>query len=232
MFRIFPALFVALLLSLSLLGTSCGSHDAREINEKYREIIEQRNAIYTLKSGDQVTVQLYDVEGGLSAQTGLILPDGRTDLFFLPNHLAATKSVDEFEEELKQGIRGEITDPEISVQVVPSAEVVYMVGQWSRPGPVPLQPKMTLREAIAFAGGDNILGRPWNVVLRRPYSQPTKPEIFYLNIWEDEEEVVLLPGDIIENDRNLAAMVVAVLREYIFGVIPSQVYGGAIAGGL
>ncbi len=223
-----------LVLALVCLTTaSCATHTAQEINEAYEAILEERHAQYVIKDGDMIEVSLYDppsVEGGLALQTGLVLPDGRTDLFFTPNHPVAGKTLEQFEPEVVEGIKDEAgRDPEVRIQVTPRVEFIHMVGQWEKPGDVELTTRMTLRDAIAKAGGDSVTGRPWKVLLRRSYSNQLHPDLYYVDIWDESEQIFLLPGDIIENDYNIVAMVITVMREYIFGVIPSQIYSGAAA---
>ena len=99
-----------------------------------------------------------------------------------------------------------------------------------RPGPVPFEEKLILREAIARAGGVRVTSRPWAAILRRPYLDPKRPDFFYIDLDDESEALFLLPGDTIELEPNGPALVVEVLREYIFGIIPQQVYGGALIG--
>ena len=222
-------------LCVGLLG-SCQAVSPGEINEKYKDVIDKRFEDYQLKDGDTLSVSFYDEEDNdLSQSSVLILHDGSVDMFFLDHVHVEGMTIPEFQESLRSAVRDQTggRTPEISVQVTPRDEQVMLIGEFVRPGSVPLEQMMTLRDAIARAGGTRISGAPWAATLVRRYTNPRQPDVFTIDLNEGSEEIVLLPGDTVELEKNAAKMFIEILAEYVFGVIPSQLYsGGLVAGGV
>jgi protein involved in polysaccharide export with SLBB domain len=165
----------------------------------------------------------------LDAQSFLILDDGRSDPFFMTNYRFAGKTIPEIEADLKVLLKEETslqnTEPErLSITVVPAGELVYMTGQFERPGPVALRIGMTVKEAIASVLGMRITGDTDYALLRRPFRDPVHPETFRVDLNDYTEDIVLLPGDEVYLGRTFLYAVVEYLREYLFGIIPGQLY--------
>ena len=219
--NISPVLWVA---PLSLL-VSCAVTSPAEVNEKYRDVLDQRHDHYVLKDGDTIAVKLYNRAGDLNQTSILVLPDGRSDLFFMDNHMLAGKTVAELEAELKARIEGQVRDAEVSIQVTPKGEKVYVIGQFEKPGSIELTTKMTLQEAIAAAGGVKVTGDTDWALLRRPFGSPRHPDLFRIDLNDESEGIFLLPGDQIVLGRTFLAGFINYLREYVFGILPS---GGAL----
>ncbi len=207
--------------ALTVLATSCTISRPEDINAAYREVLDQRFNHYVLKPGDAISVTLYNRQTDLNQRDLLILPDGRSDLFFMDNHSFVGKTVSEVEAELRAQTAGEIQNvAEVMIQVRPKEEVAYFIGQFERPGTVPLTTKMTLHEAISSVGGTNILGDTDYALLRRPYKDPRHPELFRIDLNDEVEELFLLPGDQVILGRTFLAGLIGYLREYVFGIIP------------
>lgn len=215
--------------SLSFLLVSCSVISPSGVNESYRDVLEQRHNHYKLKDGDTIAIKLYNRPGDLNQATSLVLPDGRSDLFFMDAHIVAGKTVSELETELKARTTTEVRDPEVSIQVTPRDETAFFVGEFVRPGPVLLTTKMTLQEAIASLGGVRITGDTDWALLRRPFRDPRRAERFRIDLNDDSEDIFLLPGDQVILGRTFLAGVSNYLREYIFNMVPgvSQVATGA-----
>jgi protein involved in polysaccharide export with SLBB domain len=221
---------LAIVLATSFLAISgCAVTPPREINERYREALLKRLQQYTVKEGDALDIKVYKQETAGLNQTGTVLPDGRTDIALMDNFRAAGKTLPEIQAELKAKFMAEVRDPDLILQVKPQEETVYLLGELIRPGPLVLRPLMTVSDAVAVAGGVRLTASPWHVLLRRPYLNPLHPDWFRIDIDDRSEEIFLLPGDTIEVEYNTAGLIVAVLREYIFGILPSSIYGGAAA---
>ncbi|HVR73902.1 MAG TPA: polysaccharide biosynthesis/export family protein [Planctomycetota bacterium] len=199
------------------------------MNESFRDVLEQRHNHYKLKAGDTIAIKLYNRPGDLNQVASLVLPDGRSDLFFMDAHIVAGKTVSELEAELRARTITEVRDPEVSIQVAPSEETAYFVGEFLRPGPVVLTTKMTLHEAIAMVGGPRITGDTDWALLRRPFRDPSRAERFRIDLNDDSEGIFLLPGDQVILGRTFLAGVSNYLREYIFNMVPgaSQIATGA-----
>ena len=211
-----------LLCFLPFVGASCAVTTPSEINHKYAAVLQERQNHYRLKPGDQISIQLYNLESDLDQEQSLILPDGRSDLFHMHDYKLAGKTVEEFEEDLREELVAELRNQvtEVRIQVTPAQEFVYLVGEFSgsTSSRMPFTEKMTLQEAIATAGGMRLTGDTDWALLRRPYLDPRHPDRFRVDLNDESEALFLLPGDQIVLGRTWFASVGAYLREYLFGI--------------
>lgn len=86
------------------------------------------------------------------------------------NHVLLRRGGREQRLEIEALSRGGTGDPVLEpgdTLYVPRAELYYLYGQVNRPGAFPLQPGMTLRQAIAIAGGVTALGTDKRITLHR-----------------------------------------------------------------
>jgi len=217
-----PYLSSLLSTALALLAGACSVTPPMEVNLAFKEVLDQRLNHYTFREGDTLEVKLYNREGDLN-QTATILPDGRSDLFFMDDFRLVGKTIPQIEAELKARIIGEVRDPEISVRVKPLAEVAYLVGQFEKPGMVSLTTKMTLQEAISSVGGMKVTGDTDYALLRRPFRNTRHPDRFRIDLNDDSEAIYLLPGDQVVLGRTFLAEVVTYYREYFLSLFPSGI---------
>jgi protein involved in polysaccharide export with SLBB domain len=210
---------------LAALATSCSVTPPSEINEIYRDVLEQRRAQYRIKDGDTLVLKLYSPQhADLNQSEILVRPDGKTDLFFMDNYQAAGKTLPEIEAELKARVATQVRDPEISIQIKPRGEKIYMVGQFLKPAPLDLTTGMTLQEAISAVGGTVVTGDTDYALLRRPCMNPRKPDLFRIDLNDETEEIVLLPGDQIYCGRNAVGTVVHYIQQFILSIFPTPYY--------
>jgi protein involved in polysaccharide export with SLBB domain len=205
---------------LLLLATSCAVTRPEDVNRAYRDALDLRHNHYTLKPGDTITIAIYSRETDLNQKEIVVLPDGRSDLFYMDNYVLVGKTIQQLEAELKARIAAEVRDPEISIQVKPKDEVCYFVGQFERPGQITMTTKMTLHEAISYAGGMRVTGDTDYALLRRPFKDPRHPELFRIDLNDQTEEIFLLPGDQVVLNRTCLASIVNYVQVYIFGILP------------
>lgn len=206
------------------LGTSsCAITRPSDVNEEYREVLDQRHNHYKLKDGDTVTIEFYGTgEGGLNQTEVLVLPDGRSDFFFLDNQKLAGLTIAEFEAVLRERVVGrEVRDSDISVLVAPRDEKVYMVGQFVEPDAVDLTTQLTLQTAISAVGGFKITGDSDWALLRRPYGRAGNPALYRIDLNDESADIFLLPEDQIVLGRTFLAGMINYVREYLFELIPS-----------
>lgn len=215
-----------ILLAASWVAAGCAVTSPDEINEKYRDILEQRHDNYRLKAGDAIDIQFYGIEDQRLNQTGiLVLPDGRSDLFFMKSTKVAGKTVPELREYVRAQVAAEVNPAGIKIQVTPAAEMIFMVGEFEKPGPIPLTVKMTIQEAISAAGGMKVTGDTDWALLRRPYSNPEEPDLFRVDLNDQTKDTFLLPGDQIVLQRTFLSSVALYIREYVFGFVPPGIWG-------
>ncbi len=234
-----------LLLSIAVVSlNSCAAYrndTPAEINEMYADVLKQRNERYLLKAGDTIRLVAKNNEDrSLNQEAIQVLPDGRTDLHVLGTFKAAGKTPGQLEEELVKQFKEKVqlTDIDLSVQVVPAPEYVYIGGEFERysGAQIILQQKMTVQQLVAMYNTTKITGDTDWALLRRPYSEnPIHPkmEVFRIDLHNLEEDIYLLPGDQVILERNALAGVINYLREYVFGVFPfSGLFSSFFAAGI
>ena len=199
------------------------------VNEQYREVLYQRSTQYRIRPGDNLQVDFFGATE--YSQTLFVLPDGRADPFFMGNAVVAGKTVKEFEEEIKDAYKDELNEPVVSVGVAPFPEVIYLVGTVLGPQTLPYRLNMTLTQAILEARNYLDTASLDDIILRRPYSNPRNPDIFYVDYYDESEEIFLLPDDEIIVTRTTWIVIRDYVREYIFGFVPIESITRSAAGG-
>jgi len=107
---------------------------------------------YSLNAGDAVRIHVFG-EPDLSFESLLIGQNGRISYPFLGELKVAGTSASELQQMLVDGLRPDyLIDPRISVSVV-RYRPFFLNGEINRPGGLEFQPGLTLRKAIALAGG-------------------------------------------------------------------------------
>ncbi len=107
---------------------------------------------YRLNAGDAISIYVYG-EPDLTFEQLLVGQNGRISYPFLGNLQVAGKTASEMQETLVNGLKPDyLVDPRISVSVV-RYRPFFVNGEVRRPGGVEFQPGLTLRKAIALAGG-------------------------------------------------------------------------------
>ncbi len=111
---------------------------------------------YRLGDGDVLDIVVFG-EAELSRKYTL-RPDGAFEFPFIGAVQAAGKTPREIEEHLRQKLAdGFVNSPQVTVKVVEfNSQHVFVIGEVTTPGPVPLTGPLTLLEAVSRAGG---LGR-------------------------------------------------------------------------
>ena len=106
---------------------------------------------YQLGSGDRIQIQVFD-EADLSMEVRLS-DAGTISYPFLGEVRVSGNTVSELEEQIVDGLKGDyLVDPKVNVAVV-EYRPFYINGEVEDPGGYPYQPGLTLRKAIALAGG-------------------------------------------------------------------------------
>lgn len=141
---------------------------------------------YRLGAGDHVEIRVYG-EDDLTVSTRLG-DSGVISYPFLGSIVAKGLTVSELEQLIVKGLKGPyLIDPIVSVNIV-EYRPFFLNGEVNKPGAIPFQPGITLRKAIAMAGGfTERANRSGGDVLRAP-------EIKVRAIALDEQ---IKPGDIV-----------------------------------
>jgi protein involved in polysaccharide export with SLBB domain len=106
---------------------------------------------YQLGSGDRIQIQVFD-EADLSMEVRLS-DAGTISYPFLGEVRVSGNTVSQLEAQIVGGLKGDyLVDPKVNVSVV-EYRPFYINGEVEDPGGYPYQPGLTLRKAIALAGG-------------------------------------------------------------------------------
>lgn len=144
---------------------------------------------YTLGSGDTLRIFVFG-EPDLSFDEIRLTDSGSFSYPFLGDISAKGKTSSQVEETIIAGLKGDyLIDPKVNVSIV-EYRPFYMNGEVKKPGGYPFKPGLTLRKAIALAGGFTERASRKKFKLIRD-NQRGKP----LSV--DDLETRIYPGDII-----------------------------------
>lgn len=83
-----------------------------------------------------------------------VMPDGKISIPLAGEIQAQGRTVAELGHEINEKLGQFVTDPQTTVIVrKTNSRVIYTLGKLNKPGPYPLQPNMTLIQALSVAGG-------------------------------------------------------------------------------
>jgi protein involved in polysaccharide export with SLBB domain len=181
---------------------------------------------YRIQPGDQLDVSFY-----LSPelhQDLTVRPDGDISIPVAGNVHAQGLTPGQLEKSLDTLYSMELRDPKSTVRIDKSPwQVVYVEGQVGKPGAVPLQPGMTALQAIAASGGmTDAAGASKVVLIRRdacgnPHGEHLKLDKV-LNQKDNEEDVALLPADIVVVPRSAIAQFDLNIKQYVRDAMPLE----------
>ena len=181
---------------------------------------------YRIQPGDQLDLSFY-----LSPelhQNLTVRPDGDISIPIAGNVHAQGLTPVELEKSLDRLYALELRDPQSTVRIDKSPwQVVYVEGQVAKPGAVPLQPGMTALQAIAASGGlTDGAGASKVVLIRRDACGNPRGEQLQLdkvlNQKDNEEDVALLPADIVVVPRSGIAQFDLNIKQYVRDALPLE----------
>jgi len=107
---------------------------------------------YQLGSGDKIRITVFG-EPDLSIEEIRLSDAGTVSYPFLGEIQVAGLSVSELERKIREGLKGDyLVDPEVTVSVL-EYRPFFIHGEVEDPGGIPYVPGITLRKAVALAGG-------------------------------------------------------------------------------
>ena len=110
------------------------------------------SAEYRLGAGDKLRIEVYkDPQLSQSVQ---IRPDGKITMPLIGDLAAVDLTPIELRDRIAAALKEYVTNPVVTVIVVEAvASNVYVMGEVTKPGTIPLQGPMTALQALAMAGG-------------------------------------------------------------------------------
>jgi len=149
---------------------------------------------YRIGPGDKLNITVF----GQSDLSGPVMVDGSGRIAFplLGQIDAANKTLSELQAEITAALdRDFLVDPKVSIEVA-NHRPFFILGQVNKPGSYPYIEGMTVRMAVALAGGFTRRARESPVTLIRG-GDPERKEI------EADLDAPVLPGDTIQVERRL-----------------------------
>ena len=187
---------------------------------------------YQIQPGDELELSFY-LNPEFDESSVIVRPDGKIALRFIGDIKAAGQTPVKLGAALNEAYSSELRHPGAAVIVKNSpSRVVYVAGQVSKPGTVPLVPRMTLMDAIAASGGlTNEAGADKVVIARRDPCGNISEQIINVNPLlkgsaKTEEDVALSPADLVVVPRSFIANVDLVVKQYVRDVLPIQPFLG------
>jgi polysaccharide export outer membrane protein len=136
------------------------------------------------------------------SRTVPVRPDGKISLPLLNDMQAAGLTAAELSVRIAGGLKEFITNPQVTVGVSEiNSRRVYITGEVTHPGAIPLLPNMTVLQALSSAGGFTQFARLKSIyVLRTESGKKVKYPFSYKDVVggrKQEQDIELQPGDVI-----------------------------------
>jgi polysaccharide biosynthesis/export protein len=110
---------------------------------------------YKLHPGDKLTVGVYD-DPKLLPQEITVTPDGKISYPMVGTLNVGGKTLEQVRGEFEQRLKKYISDPIAIVMVTEvKGNVVYVIGQVTKPGAIVMNPTINVLQALSIAGGAN-----------------------------------------------------------------------------
>ena len=131
-----------------------------------------------------------------------VRPDGKVSLPLLNDVQAAGLTAMQLAGSLRESLSKYLTSPQVTVTVTEiNSRRVYITGEVTRAGALPLLPNMTVLQALSSAGGFTQFAKLKNIyVLRTENGKQVKYPFNYKEVVKGnlaEQNILLQPGDVI-----------------------------------
>jgi len=151
------------------------------------------NSSYKLASGDVISISVFG-EPDLSVKELRLTDAGSFSYPFIGEVQAKGKTAAEIEQLIIDQLKGDyLVDPRVSVSVLKYREF-FISGEVKSPGAYPFQPGLTLRRAVALAGGLTERASEGRITIIHDNNSERKPEPATL-------DTQVMPGDSINIDQ-------------------------------
>jgi len=107
---------------------------------------------YLINKGDKLKITVWK-ENDLDANV-MVLPDGTISFPIVGTVLVAGKTIDELQIFLQKQLEEYIQGPEVLVSLLTvEGNVIYIIGEVARPGPITMAKNLKVMQALSLAGG-------------------------------------------------------------------------------
>jgi polysaccharide biosynthesis/export protein len=154
------------------------------------------------KIGPQDTLQIDVWKEPEITRTIPVRPDGKISLPLLNDVQAAGLTAMQLAGVIREGLTKYLVNPQVTVTVTNiNSRRVFLTGELSRTGALPLLPNMTVLEALSSAGGFTPFARTKDIyILRMVDGKQVKYPFHYKDVVKGkrpEENILLQPNDVI-----------------------------------
>ncbi len=131
-----------------------------------------------------------------------VMADGRITFPLIGEVMAKGRTVSELKKVIAEKLRNYVTAPEVTVIVKESrSRRIYTIGKLNRPGPYPLEPGMTVLQALSTAGGFTEWADTKNIlIVRRDAGKEVQIHFNYKEFTSGKnlgQNILLKPNDTI-----------------------------------
>jgi protein involved in polysaccharide export with SLBB domain len=183
---------------------------------------------YKLAAGDTVQLKFfYNPELNDIIQ---IRPDGTVSLALIGDIQLSGKTPAQASDEIRQRYREIVKNPSNTLQIQTyGSQIVYVGGEVTRPGPVPQNAKLTVMEALLYAGGPKHTGANYVMLIRADEHGFPVVRRISMNGHGGVPEAVVTPlrsFDVLLVPESKIAHVDRWVDQYIKQVLPGTLNGG------
>jgi polysaccharide export outer membrane protein len=159
---------------------------------------------YRVHPGDKLIVGVYD-DPKLLPQEITVAPDGKISYPMVGVLIAGGKTVEQVRTEMEARLKKYISDPIATVIVTDvKGNVVYVIGQVTKPGSITMNPTINVLQALSIAGGGNPYAKLDGIIVIRStggtqrvlpfrYGQVASGKDLQQNIDLESGDVVVVP---------------------------------------
>ena len=164
----------------------------------------QTLADYKLHPGDKLLIGVYD-DPKLLPQEITVAPDGKISYPLVGVIMVGGKTVEQIRNEIETRLKKYISDPVATVVVTDvKGNVVYVIGQVTKPGASTMNPTINVLQALSIAGGANPYAKLDGIIVIRSsggvqrilpfkYGQVSAGKDLQQNIDLESGDVVVVP---------------------------------------
>ena len=186
-----PLVFLALLMAVASAQDKTSAAKAPAVDP----------ATYVIGAQDVLQISVWQ-EPELSAPSVPVRPDGMISLPLLNDVQASGLTPTQLSAALRDRMQKLVQEPQVTVIVTAiNSKRIYILGEVTRPGPMPLLSDLTVLQAISTAGGLSQYANAKNIyVLRSNNGSQVRLHFNYkaaLKGRDPKQEIALRPGDTI-----------------------------------
>src|SRR5258708_15166302 len=182
-------------------ATDARQKDAAKGQRASESHVAETDADYKIGPQDVLRIDVWK-ETEIS-RTVPVRPDGKISIPLLNDVQAAGLTAMRLADVISEGLKKFINNPQVTVSVSEiNSRRVYVTGEVTRPGTMPLLPNMTVLQALSTSGGFTQFAKIKNIYVLRTTSEGKQEKLPFnykevLNGQKPEQNYVLKPGDVI-----------------------------------